>query len=117
MRPVVFIAALNVLFLSVFMFFFQAQFGACGYGIETVLSPQTGGSGRVVEIVAVGEGKVRVNGNVIAFDELKNLLVQLRGPSRSFLIVCAQGVAFEQVARVWELCRVSGARKVYVVTQ
>ena len=114
--PVAFIAALNVLFLSVFLFFFQAQFGTAGYGIETVLSAQAG-SGQVVEIVVEGGEHVRVNGSVITFDELKNFLAQLRSPSRSFLIVSGKQAAFDQVARVCELCRLSGALKVYVVTQ
>lgn len=116
----VLIAAVNLLALSALLFFFLSTSAKPGYGIETALVPlQPGFSGHAVvetiEIVVPDGAGVLVNGSRISIAELERLLGQLSGKGeRTYMIVAASGVAFEQVSRVWDICRQSGARQVYV---
>lgn len=117
---VVLIAAVNLLALSALLFFFLSTSAKPGYGIETALVPlQPGFSGHAavetIEIIVPDAASVLVNGNRLSTPELERLLAQLSGKGeRTYMIIAASGVVFEQVSRVWDICRRSGARQVYV---
>ncbi len=116
----VLIAAVNLFALAGLLFFFFAACAKPGYGIEAALVPlqpalSQAASVETIEINVLDRAHVLVNGNRLSIPELERLLGQLAGKGRrTFMLVVRAGVAFEDVSRVWDSCRRSGAGQVYV---